>query len=139
MHCHVKKSGAEQEDLKALQSSLGADGRSARSCELAAFHAYLMRRLEVAAALRHLYGTVSHRYRSLTQGALLAEVLSPQPKKIALLYGDWSNQPGFHGSQSTMGVCLHRVLADEFLLLRVNEFRTSRLCPMCHGPVVPQR
>ncbi|KAI9222990.1 hypothetical protein BC828DRAFT_377079 [Blastocladiella britannica] len=75
----------------------------------------------------------------VVDGALLAKVLPPQPKKIALLYGDWSNQPGFHGSQSTMGVCLHRVLADEFLLLRVNEFRTSRLCPMCHGPVVPQR
>ncbi|KAI9217087.1 hypothetical protein BC828DRAFT_392026 [Blastocladiella britannica] len=38
-----------------------------------------------------------------------------------------------------MGVGLRRALADEFLLLRVNEFRTSSLCPTCHGPVVHPR
>ncbi|KAI9217017.1 hypothetical protein BC828DRAFT_418435 [Blastocladiella britannica] len=79
------KSGAEQEDLKALQSSLGADGRSARSCELAAFHAYLMRRLEVAPPLRHLYATISHRrrrYRPLTQGKASIAMLVNRIKAV---------------------------------------------------------
>ncbi|KAI9223900.1 hypothetical protein BC828DRAFT_198878 [Blastocladiella britannica] len=118
-----------------------------------------MRRLEVATPLKHLYATISHRrrrYRSLTQRkasiamlvnrikvAFTAPIEAPAgvlPAEVvdgALLYGDWS----FRGGRSTMGVGLHRVLADEFLLLHVNEFRTSSMCPTCHGlvehPCVP--
>ncbi|KAI9224002.1 hypothetical protein BC828DRAFT_436528 [Blastocladiella britannica] len=140
-------------DIKAIETSLGTNGRSACSCMLESFRGYLLRRQQVLASLRVYYATKSHRrrrYRSLIGSKSSIDKFVARIKAkytvqsgetgedvpIAIMYGDWSNPNGFRGGGPTLSVGLRRALSLIFVLVLVNEFRTSSCCPVCMGPVM---
>ncbi|KAI9218718.1 hypothetical protein BC828DRAFT_440020 [Blastocladiella britannica] len=141
--------GQTEADVKALQSSLGAEGRPVRSCFAESFRDYLLQLQLVLPRLRVFYGTVSHRrhrMRSLVQSkgsiAKFAQRIkttfapAATDKPIALAFGDWTYRQGLRAGRSTPSIGLRRALALEFVLVLVDELRTSRLCPTCKGRVM---
>jgi len=52
--------------------------------------------------------------------------------EICIAYGDWSRSTQMKHFVPTKGIGLRKLIARRFLLVMVNEFRTSKLCCHCH-------
>ena len=55
-----------------------------------------------------------------------------RPLRVALLYGNAKFNTSLPGNPSGPLELLARILARILLLLRVDEYRTSKLCRLCH-------
>lgn len=54
------------------------------------------------------------------------------PDQISIAYGDWSRSTHMKHFVPTKGIGLRKLIARRFVLVMVNEFRTSKLCCHCH-------
>ena len=54
------------------------------------------------------------------------------PEDICIAYGDWSRSTQMKHFVPTKGIGLRKLIARRFMLVMVNEFRTSKLCCHCH-------
>jgi hypothetical protein len=126
-----------------LQATLGSDAdesRSASSCVMTTFCAYLKARWRVAPALRELYeatGMLRARFRAYC-GRTSSEAKFVQRLRAAfgadaiMLYGDWGRAPNLSHQAPTIGVGLTRVVAHAFpSTFLVAERLTSSICPCC--------
>ena len=59
--------------------------------------------------------------------------------QICIAYGDWSRSTQMKHFVPTKGVGLRKLIAKRFLLVMVNEFRTSKLCCHCHKELCHMR
>jgi len=55
-----------------------------------------------------------------------------KPEEVCIAYGDWSRSSQMRNFMPTQGIGLRKIIANKFLTVSVNEFRTSKLCCECH-------
>ena len=74
-------------------------------------------------------------YGQKSEDKFLNRMASTFGSDAVIAYGDWSRSTQMRHFVPTKGVGMRKLIARRFLTVSVNEFRTSKLCCKCHGPL----
>jgi len=126
-----------------LQSSIscGALMLKSKSCNLAAYCAYLRARVAVLPPLAALYartGFRRRRYRAFlgrksSEDKLCHRIRQRFGSHSPIMYGNWGRNPNLRHQAPTPGIGLRRRLHKHFYTVTVNEQMTSSVCNHCEG------
>ena len=107
------------------------------------FKDYLRQKNQVNVQLRSFYHRDVYRkmkwrqyvYGQKSEDKFLNRMASTFGSDAVIAYGDWSRSTQMRHFVPTKGVGMRKLIARRFLTVSVNEFRTSKLCCKCHGPL----
>lgn len=106
---------------------------SGKSCDIKGFEKYICVKEDVSKEVRGVYeAKIFRKLRWYTHVERLKYFNSVVKKiessgKKTIVYGDWSAKGTLKGSRSTVGIGLKRRLSNNFEIINLDEYRTSKL------------
>lgn len=115
---------------------------NSKSCIIENFSAFVKEKNKINNDLMNVYQNIIFRkykwktYIHTQQSEMrlvnsIKEKFAPNKEKICLAYGDWTQSQQMANYLSTPGIGMRRMLKKHFMQIKIDEFRTSKLCFAC--------
>lgn len=133
---------AEKKKHNVIDKETEQSDKNSKTVDYEKFKDYLKQKNKLNASLKYFYLQELFRklkwrrfvYTQKSEDRFLNNIEKTfgSPDEICISYGDWSRSTQMKHFVPTKGIGLRKLIARRFLLVMVNEFRTSKLCCHCH-------
>lgn len=133
--------------VEEVETEFSRGSYSARTMKVATYMEYLYARSCMTKVTRPFYERLTWRkmrFRQYSYGrksldSFLNRLEAAFGKEIVIGYGNWSPSSQMRGCAPSLQKGLRKVIHRRFDTVTVDEYKTSRLCCLCHQPLVHPR
>ena len=132
----------EKKKHNVIEKETELSDKNSKTVDYEKFKEYLIKKNQLNASLKDFYLQELFRklkwrrfvYTQKSEDRFLNNIEKTfgSPDQICISYGDWSRSTQMKHFVPTKGIGLRKLIARRFLLVMVNEFRTSKLCCHCN-------
>ena len=132
----------EKKKHNIIEKETKLSDKNSKTVDYQKFKDYLIEKNKLNASLRAFYQQELFRklkwrrfvYTLLSEDKFLNNIEQTfgSSDQICIAYGDWSRSSQMKHFMPAIGVGLRKLIAKKFMVVMVNEFRTSKLCCCCH-------